>query len=374
MDLNQFKELEESIKGESFSGEYKSINYVMMGLSVFGNLASIFLAYFLLSRILSAAIVDNPVLVTISSVVLLSGLEMLKRDIFQKLSSKYINHGGVDKSILPLLLISVVVVSFSFYATISGAGEFSSKSEEIEKTAKVTADIFADSLTSVYGIKISEVESEIKQSKDKIDEKDKEQTSLESVQPLTPAQRSRVRDLKDEKSVLRGDIRNADSTISRIKRELESSIAAHKAEVGGDADKEKEKNKSNSFLFVAISSLIEIIILAGVYFNRYFKIRSYRELKSKLDKDPSFQKWMLYDSVLDIVFTPDTKINDKVPSIKVIVDLVKLSGTNMLPRDVSDFLKVLGSLGILRTSGGSKYIGKSKETAKETLRNHFNIK
>jgi hypothetical protein len=117
MDLNQFKDLEESIKGENFSAEYKSINYVMLGLSVFGNLASIFLAYFLLSRILSAAIVDNPVLVTISSVILLSGLELLKRDIFQKLSTKLITSGGLSKSVMPLLAISLVVVSFSFYAT-----------------------------------------------------------------------------------------------------------------------------------------------------------------------------------------------------------------------------------------------------------------
>jgi hypothetical protein len=83
---------------------------------------------------------------------------------------------------------------------------------------------------------------------------------------------------------------------------------------------------------------------------------------------------MLYDSVIDTLYTPETKINDKLPSIKVIVELVKLNGTNMLPRDVSDFVKVLSSLGILRTSGGSKYFGKSKETAKETLKNHFNIK
>lgn len=374
MDLNQFKELEESIKGENFSTEYKSINYVMLGLSVFGNMASIFLAYFLLSKILSSAIIDNPVLVTISSIILLSGLELLKRDIFQKLSTKYINHGGFDRSIVPLLVISLVVVSFSFYATISGAGEFSSKTEEIEKVAQTNTDKYADSVTAVYGLKISEVETEVKDIKAKIDEKDKEQTSLESVQPLTAAQRSRVRDLKAEKDILRADVKNADSAIAKLKRELEADIADHKAKVGGEAEKKKEENKSNTFLFVAISSLIEIIILAGVYFNRYFKIRSYREFKAKLDKDPAFQKWMLYDSVIDIVFTPDTKINDKLPSIKIIVDLVKLSGTNMLPRDVSDMIKVLSSLGILRTSGGSKYIAKSKETAKETLRSHFNIK
>lgn len=374
MDLNKFKELEQTIKGENFATEYKNINWVMLGLSLFGNIASIFLAYFLLSQILSAAIIDNPVLVTISSIILLSGLELLKRDVFQKLSTKLISNNGFHKAAMPLLVVAIVVVSFSFYATISGAKEFSSKSEEIEKVAEVDTKKFSDSLTNVYNFKISEKESEIKAIKNKIDAKDAEQTSLEAVQPLTPAQRSRVRDLRSEKEILRSDVEKADTSIAQLKRELNNNIQDYETKVSADANKAKDENKSNTLLFVAISSLIEIIILAGVYFNRYYKIRTYREFKQKLDKDPNFQKWILYDSILDLIYNPDTKINDKLPSTKNIAELMKLNGTNMLPRDVTDFVKVLSSLSILRTSGGSKYIGKSKETAKEILKSHFNIK
>lgn len=373
MDLNEFKKLEETIKGENFSTEYKNINWVMLGLSIFGNLASIFLAYFLLSKILASAIVDNPVLVAISTVILLSGLELLKRDVFQKLSTKIINNKTITKAVLPLLFVSIVVVSFSFYATISGAKEFSSKAEEIEVVAEVNTKKYSDSLTNVYNLKISEKEGEVKVLKSKIDAKDQEQTSLESVQPLTPAQRGRVRDLKIEKDLLRVDIANIDTSISILKRELDTKIKTYETEVLGKADKEKKENKSNTFLFVAISSIIELIILAGVYFNRYYKIRTYRDFKSKLDKDPNFQKWVLYDSILETIFNQDTKINDKFPSSKNIAELMKLNGVNMLPRDVTDFIKILSSLNILRTSGGSKYIGKSKETAKEILKNHFNV-
>jgi Na+-transporting NADH:ubiquinone oxidoreductase subunit NqrC len=374
MDLNKFKELEQTIKGENFSNEYKNINWVMLGLSLFGNVASIFLAYFLLSKILSAAIIDNPVLVTISSIILLSGLELLKRDVFQKLSTKIISNNGFNKTLAPLLAVAIIVVSFSFYATISGAGEFSSKSEEIEKVAQVDTKKYADSLTNVYNLKIGEKENELKEIKSKIDSKDAEQTSLEAVQPLTPAQRSRVRDLKAEKDILREEAKMADTSVAVLKRELNIAIKDYEAKISQDANKAKDENKSNTFLFVMISSLIEIIILAGVYFNRYYKIRTYREFKQKLDKDPNFQKWILYDSILDLIYNPDTKINDKLPSTKNIAELMKLNGTNMLPRDVTDFVKVLSSLSILRTSGGSKYIGKSKETAKEILKTHFNIK
>jgi hypothetical protein len=374
MDLNEFKELEETIKGDNFALEYKNINWVMLGLSVFGNLASIFLAYFLLSKILSSAIINNPVLVTISSVILLSGLELLKRDIFKKLSSKAVSLGFKHKSLIPLFIMSVIVVSFSFYATISGAKEFSSKTEEIEKVAQVDTKKYTDSLTAVYNMKISEKETELKSIKEKIDIKDQEQTSLESVQPLTPAQRSRVRDLKAEKDVLREESKVADSSIAMIKRELQTSIKQYQDEVNAKSSKEKDKNKSNTFMFVAISSLIEILILAGIYFNRYYKIRSYNEFKSKLDKDPNFKRYILYDSIIDVIYNSETKINDKFPNTKTIVELMKLNGTNLLPKDVLDFIKVMSSLGIVRTSGSAKYIGKTKETSKEILKNHFNIK
>ncbi len=38
-----------------------------------------------------------------------------------------------------------------------------------------------------------------------------------------------------------------------------------------------------------------------------------------------------------------------------------------------DLFKLFTSLGIIRSSGGSKYIGKSKEMSQDILRKHFNI-
>lgn len=375
MDINEFKKLEDSIKEESFHKEYKSINIVMFCLSIFGHMASIFLAYFLLSKILSGAITDNPTLVLIASVIMLTGLELLKRDIFQKFSTQSIKlKAFLHKQIYPLLFMSIAVVSVSFYATISGANEFSSKEKEIEKVAEENTQKYVDSLTNIYTIKIQEFEKESKDIKTKIEAKDNEQTSLEAVQPLTPAQRSRVRDLKAEKDILRQDLVKVDTSISVTKRELETKVKEYEAKVNEESSKQKNENKTNSLLFVVISTLIELIILAGVYFNRYYKIRTYNEYRMKIENDPNYQKWMLYDTLIDVVYNVDTKINDKFPSSKTIIELGKLNGINLLQKDASDFIKMLSSLSILRSSGSSKYFGKSLETAKEIIRQHFNIK
>ena len=63
MKINEFKKLEEKITGQNFSQSYKNINSLMFLLSIFGHFASIFLAYFALSKVLSGVIENNTVVV-----------------------------------------------------------------------------------------------------------------------------------------------------------------------------------------------------------------------------------------------------------------------------------------------------------------------
>jgi hypothetical protein len=373
MKINEFKKLEEKINGQNFNQGYKNINVVMLLLSIFGHFASIFLAYFALSKVLGGVIENNPVVVFIASVVMLSGLELLKRDIFDKFSVQYLKVKAFTKDVLPLFILSLVIIGVSFYASIHGAQEFSSKSDVIEKDKKETIVQFSDSLTKVYDVKIAQIDVEIKSDKDKIDTKDKEQTDLEAIQPPTRSAKQRIKDLKDEKTVLREDITKLEGDVNVVKQELATKIKEHETEVGAESEDKKKDNSSNSLAFVLISTLIELIILAGVYFNEYYKFRSYREFRDKIEKDPNYQKWMLYDQILDIIYTEDTKMNQKLPSNKGIIDSCKVSDIIVLPKDITNFLKVMGGLGIIKVSGSSRYINKQRDLAFEILRKHFNI-
>lgn len=372
MNLDDFKKLEEKVRDQDFNKSYKNIDRVMFYLSIFGHLASIFLAYFLVNKILSSAI-TNPIVAAGATVILLTGLELLKREIFDKFSLQQIKN-GLTKAVAPLLITSMLITSLSFYATISGAKEFSSKEKELETKAEETVDKFADSLTAVYNVKIAQVETEIKTTKDKIDAKDKEQTELESAQPLGRQARNRVKDLKTEKSELKNDVTKYEGDIKTIKDELEGEIQKHQSKVTAKTSEAKDENKSNTLFFVVISTLIELMIVAGVYFNEYYKYKSYHEFRNKLEKDPNYQGWILYNSVLDVIYSEDTKINDKLPNLKNILDLCKIQGIGLLPKDIAAIVKVLSSIGVLRSTGASKYIAKSKETSQELIKKHFNIK
>lgn len=373
MKIQEYKKLEESINEQDFNKSYKNIDRVMFVLSIFGHIASIFLAYFMLSKILSAAMTDNPIAVFIASIIILTGIELLKRDIFTKFSFQYLKVKSFGKDVMPLFLLSSLIIGISFYSSISGAQEFSSKSVQLEEDKKEIIQQYKDSVTNVYNLKIIDINNEIKLNKDKIEKKDKEQTELESVQPLSSQQRNRVRDLKEEKRLLREEDSKLETNITALNTELAENLKAKEEELTKDTDSKKDDNSKNSFLFVIISTIIELTILAGVYFNKYYKFRSYTEFRSKIDRDPNYQKWIMYEAILDVMYSKDSRLNDKLPSNKNIVEMCKLNDIIILPKDMSDFMKLMINLNIIKSSGSARYIAKQRDLAFETLKNHFNI-
>ena len=220
MKLGDFKKLEESIKDQDFSKSFKNINRVMFYLSIFGHISSIFLAYFLVSKIIGGAITDNPILVGISSIILLGGLELLKREIFDKFSLQQIKWGTIkNKDVFPLMIVSMIIVSISFYSSVRGAKEFSSKSKQIETQIQSNIKIYEDSLNKSYLDKINKDESKIDDNNNKIDTKDKEQTIISSNDKLTPQMRSRIVDLKSQISSIKDDNDNIKKEIEGFKKE-----------------------------------------------------------------------------------------------------------------------------------------------------------
>jgi hypothetical protein len=373
MNINEYKKLEKRITSYNFNKSYKNINTIMTALSYFGNLASIFLAYFFMSQVISGSMPDNPIVVFISSIIILAGIELLKRDIFNKFSIEYLKNKSIIKSAMPLLIASLILIFASFYSSLTGAKEFSSKSKQLEEVKKEVFTEFKDSLTNNYSSKIILIEDEISLTKEQIKLKDKEQTDIESYLNPNKQQRNRISDLKKEKELLRGDITKLEGDINIIKTELDGKLKEKELELSKETEDKKVDNSNNSFMFVILSTIIEFIILFGVYFSEYYKFRSYKEFRDKIEKDPNYQKWLLYDQMLSIIVTEETKVNQKLPSNKAIIENCKVNDIIVLPKDVTDFLKILSTLSIIKQSGSARYISKTKDIAQDILRKNFNI-
>ena len=335
MKIKDFDKLEKRLNGQNFHESYGNINRVMTGLSYFGHVASIFLAFFMLSKIL-LGVMDNKAVVYVVTVIILSAVELLKRDIFHKFSVLYLKLKTFGRDVLPLFLLSVTIIGISFYSSIKGASEYSSKSEKIDNDAKNMIDKYSDSLTKVYDKEIVVIQDEIKYEKESFRSKDLLLSTLQAKSAegrLSKDQRATIADLGAQKKELDEKVEAKEEKIKAKKKERDAQIETYGKEVEKNSKGKKEDNSKNSIAFIIFSTLIEISILAGVYFNDYYDVRSYREKRNQLEKDPNFQKWKLYNQILEVIYTEDTKMNQKLPSNKGIIEMCKMNEIIVLPKD-----------------------------------------
>jgi hypothetical protein len=373
MKISEYQKLEESVKEQDFNASFKNINKVMFFLSIFGHIASIFLAYFLISKILTGAITDNPLLVNIASIILLGGLEMLKREIFDKFSLQQIKYKSfTNPDVLPLMIVSFLIVLISFYSSIKGAEEFSSKTKEIQTQVEIDIKSYEDSLNVIKNNELSKINTKIENKETKIEEKDKELTELSNLDDLSKQQKIRIKDLKSQVKFLSEEINVHKSEKDTIEKRNEREILKYKSKIQSKGIEKKKENSDNSFFFVIISTIIELLILFGIYFNEYYKYRSYIEFKNKIETDSNFNTYHKFNSILNIIYNEETKINDKLMSSKNILELCKVNGINVLQKDINNMFKLFSSLGII-SKGSNKYYLKSKNIAQEILKKHLKI-
>lgn len=379
MKIKEFDKLEKKLNGQNFHESYGNINKVMTGLSYFGHVASIFLAFFMLSKVLFG-VMENQVVVYIVTVIILSAIELLKRDIFHKFSVLYLKLRTFSKDVMPLFLLSVTIIGISFYSSIKGAGEYSHKGDKIDQDFKTINKNFEDSVAKIYQPKV-EVKEKEKATKEKalnfLYDQQRELNALALSEELSPTKKKLLKAIPAQIKALETDnkpfIDQKNSEIKVIKDEWDAVVKKHHDETKKESRKKKSDNSSNSIAFIIFSTLIEISILAGVYFNDYYDVRSYREKRDQLEKDPNFQKWKLYNQILEIIYTEETKMNQKLPSNKGIMETCKMNDIIILPKDVTNFLKTMATLGIVKVSGSTRYINKLRDQAFETLSNHFGV-
>jgi len=376
MNINQYKEIEKEIK-QDYSQKYSGLRKLLYYSSFFGNIMSILLAYFFLSKLLIESVTFlHPIIIYLISLCLLCGLELFKRSLFSKFSLEFVS-SAFDfgkKGVLILGISALSVIGFSFYSSLKGAKEFTSKETLLTQNLENDVKVYSDSLNVIYDVKIKDIEKETNDLKSKLSKKDDEQTQIESNEKLTKNQRDRVKDLKVEKDELKKDILLNESKITSIKKELSDNIESYKLKESENKDKEKDKNSDNSFVFVIISMIIEVLILIGIYFDKHYKWISYTDYKKKLNNDLSYQRWTIYSQILEVIYLNNPQINEKINSTKSIMENCKINNVLVTNVELINCLKLLVNLKVLKVSGSARYLIKDFDSATELLKNNFKIK
>lgn len=379
MKIYKFKKLEDEVKKKDFASGYSGLNTLMKGLSFLGNLGSIFAASFFMMKLMGG-LISSDVVVVIVSFTLLISLEMIKRVIFNKFSLEFIRskYNLIKREVVILMFFSIGIICASFYSSLNGAQEFADRNDQIESIIDDEISKYEDSLRlNIYTPKIEELEQEIGDMKNDIKLKDDEMTiinsKLEERGYLTSSEKGRIKDLKEEKQYNREQVTLKEEKILELNTELETRVTDYRNSVESEGITDKEENKSNSLIFVAISTLIEFLILIGIFFGKYYSFTSYSDFRKKMDKDPRYQKWVLYSEIMEVIYMNDAVVGDKLPTQKDILEFCKMNDIYMSKNELSEFFKLLGALNIVRTSGPYKFINKDKEESEDILGKYFKI-
>lgn len=366
MDLTAFKKLEDKVKKPDFGDDFKSLNLILTGLSFLGNFASIFLASFFVTELLSVAI-ETPIVYWAIAIIALSGLELTKRQIFYRFTRDFIRTKKIFTStIAPMLFFTMCLISLSFYSSLSGAQKFSSKANLIETVAETEIDNFSDSTKAYYLVKMDKIES---QNIQLFEENQRLNDEARELPANWITAKGKIRKNVDKNNV---QIEKNEQKIKDIKAERDEIIDEYTEDVSSDATEDTEKNESDSYIFIATSTLIEFLILIGIYFNNIFNFRSYRDTKRKLLTDENFRAYHEYSEIIDVLYLNRTD-KDKIPDKDLMMKLLIMHKVYLREDQLDTSLVLFDALKIIETNGEYTYLLKDKLEAEETIKEHFHI-
>ena len=134
-----------------------------------------------------------------------------------------------------------------------------------------------------------------------------------------------------------------------------------------------EKNSSNPFIFITFSTVIELLILFGVYFINYFEVRSLGEYEEKIKKDPRYKQFSLWNGLISSLYSSGVQTGDTLPFKTEMMKLFKANAFEINTKEFDDALRMFTHLEILKKKGNKKAINMTEQEARDKIRAHFKI-
>ncbi len=369
MDIEKYKKLREEIRNKSFEKKYTTVDWILYYASFFGNIASIFFAFFLwfpsLLKTITLHVADNAITYAVAvgtTIILLSLVEFLKRGVLGIFSSEFIEAGGkfANKSVIGLSIFSTIILGLSFYFSINGAIEFSKTSGKVNIEIEANSKTLVDSLTKMNElakVPINDELTSLRASNKDIREK-RDNTSLEQ-------RRTR----NDYNKLIQDNEKLIDSNSKKLEEldiVFKKRIDGLKAEDTKTKSKNEEGDKSNVLLFLIVSTFIEVLIVIGVYFRQLYIHKAFYESEQKLE--PLVRKREKYDTLLRLVYkNGEIRQDDQIISLKKLTEIVKNKGANFTPKHVQDFYLEMGHLGAFKVVSNKRFAMVSYDEAKKLL-------
>lgn len=368
MDIKKYAKIREKIVEHGFESKFKNLDKWLFGSSFFGNLGSIFFAYFLVFPALNKAITTNLTtgklglfLGVVSTIVILTLFEYIKRIVLKNLSFDIVKK-ELAKSML-WLLFSLGIIGASAWLSIKGAINFASTTQKHEIVMDTTYDARIDSVHVLYDSKIKPYQ---------VDNDTLRNINIQMRNKLIETPINYVNTRKGYNDIINDNLKviaNNETIINNFiedKVEILDGLVKEKTTALSDYNKTVE---SDQLLFFIIAFSIEIIIILGIYFREHYDFHIYLIHENELEE--TYRKINNYKILLNFIFkNGELGVGDQVMAASKLKELVKESANVPNPNKfVETFITEISYIGIIRLDGRRRFANMSLLEAIKKIEN-----
>lgn len=367
MTFEKYVELKRETLVRSFTERFKMVDKFLYWFSWFGNGVSVFLAFFFIQHLFFSSFnnIKESIFITLGIVFFLTMFELLKRYVLGLFSMEAIKTKfNIFRSNLIIFIISVIIViAGSFYFTLNGAYIFIDNTSTFQNETMTNLNSQIDSINNFY------FEQYIKPLMDN-NKLLSEQNTGYREQASNTSFVTRYTNLINDNN---NRIDNNNTEIRRYEDRRDKEIEELKTEELIKLDRSIDDNRYNLIAFILISCFIELIIIVGIFYDKFYDYKSVLEYEETIINTPEFKKWHKYNFILELIFTKSKNVGDQVPSTNSLIELSDVAGAKISKSELDKIIKILYYLEIIKLESNKRIINKIENDAKISLRNYFNI-
>jgi len=363
MDLKKYDELRKKINTKDFEGKNAGLDKWLFRFSFFGNIGSIFFAYFLVYPSLLKAITINLfnndwsiVLAFLFTIIFLVMFEIVKRYLIRNFSHDYvINSRKIKFNIIWWFIISLSVIALSFYLSITGSKNLASTSIVKNEIELVELTQKKDSINIKYDRLINSYYNEINSLRDA----NKESRKIQNSTTNAWERRENEKIITNNEEIIKSYEIKINELITQNKEDIQELNNLYQLE----SNENEAEDSKNILLFIIIVVFNELIIIGGVYFREYFEYNLFIINEQKFEK--IYTKRDRYRSLLMFIYNEGKlSVGDKViPSLELKAIIAEKTNIQNSNKVVDEFLKDMDNFGIFATTGKRRHINVSYDEA-----------
>lgn len=364
----KFKEAFNKTYSERFSGTRNGLFI----FSIFGNIASIFFAYFFFMDIFSNTHFNvSPMIIATGIIGFLTLLELIKRYVFDIFSVNIIKHKMkfFTSSKISFLFMTLALIVMSFIFSLNGAQKLVNREKSIVEDNQGAIEQKVDSINTYY--LNTYINPKLKENDNLVKQRDKDLDYLNNGSWKSNTERNNINNriasvdkrIKTNDSIINYYNVEKTTTINEIKNSENTSLLSNQL-----------KNNVNILYFLILSTIIEIIIMIGIYYNRYYEDATVREYEQTVINTSQFKKWQISNLILDLIFNyGDIRVNDPLPAFKSIVEVIQTNDLDIPEKTLKDTMKIFTFLKISETRGNKRILKVDRENAQIIINNYYKI-